>query len=65
MKDQSLKIETAIQILKPVDEVFEAIVDPAIFLLNRIKVPRDLSFLASVQYSTVHFGNDIALKSNN
>jgi len=28
MKDQSLKIKTAIQILKPVNEVFEAIVDP-------------------------------------
>jgi len=28
MKDQSLEIKTAIQILKPVNEVFEAIVDP-------------------------------------
>ena len=28
MKDQSLEINTAIQILKPVNEVFEAIVDP-------------------------------------
>jgi uncharacterized protein YndB with AHSA1/START domain len=28
MKDQSLEIKTAIQILKPVSEVFEAIVDP-------------------------------------
>lgn len=28
MKDQSLRINTAIQILKPVEEVFEAIVDP-------------------------------------
>ena len=28
MKDQSLEIKTAIQILKPVTEVFEAIVDP-------------------------------------
>ena len=28
MEDQSLEIKTAIQILKPVNEVFEAIVDP-------------------------------------
>jgi uncharacterized protein YndB with AHSA1/START domain len=28
MKDESLEIKTAIQILKPVNEVFEAIVDP-------------------------------------
>jgi uncharacterized protein YndB with AHSA1/START domain len=28
MKDQSLEIKTAIQILKPVNEVFEPIVDP-------------------------------------
>ena len=28
MKDKSLEIKTAIQILKPVNEVFEAIVDP-------------------------------------
>jgi len=28
MKDQSLEIKTAIQILKPVNEIFEAIVDP-------------------------------------
>jgi uncharacterized protein YndB with AHSA1/START domain len=28
MKDQSLEIKTAIQILKPINEVFEAIVDP-------------------------------------
>ncbi len=28
MKDQSLEIKTAIQILKPVNDVFEAIVDP-------------------------------------
>lgn len=28
MKDQTLEIKTAIQILKPVNEVFEAIVDP-------------------------------------
>jgi uncharacterized protein YndB with AHSA1/START domain len=28
MKDQSLEIKTVIQILKPVNEVFEAIVDP-------------------------------------
>jgi uncharacterized protein YndB with AHSA1/START domain len=29
MKNQTLEIKTAIQILKPVNEVFEAIVDPA------------------------------------
>jgi uncharacterized protein YndB with AHSA1/START domain len=29
MKDQLLEIKTAIQILKPVNDVFEAIVDPA------------------------------------
>jgi uncharacterized protein YndB with AHSA1/START domain len=28
MKDQSLEIKTALQILKPVNDVFEAIVDP-------------------------------------
>ncbi|NLJ43227.1 MAG: ATPase [Bacteroidales bacterium] len=28
MKDKSLEIKTAIQVLKPVNEVFEAIVDP-------------------------------------
>ena len=36
-------------------------VNPAIFLINRIKVTRDFSFLAFMQYSPVHFGNDIAL----
>ncbi|HKZ67319.1 MAG TPA: SRPBCC domain-containing protein, partial [Chitinophagaceae bacterium] len=29
MKDQTLEIKAALQILKPVQEVFEAIVDPA------------------------------------
>jgi uncharacterized protein YndB with AHSA1/START domain len=29
MKNQSLEIKAALQILKPVNEVFEAIVDPA------------------------------------
>jgi uncharacterized protein YndB with AHSA1/START domain len=28
MKDQTLQIETSLQILKPVDEVFDAIIDP-------------------------------------
>ncbi len=36
-------------------------VNPAIFLLNRIKVNQDFNFLAFMQYSPVHFGNDIAL----
>lgn len=35
--------------------------NPAIFLINRIKVSPDFSFLAFMQYSPVHFGNDIAL----
>lgn len=35
--------------------------NPAIFLINRIKVNPDFSFMAFVQYSPVHFGNDIAL----
>lgn len=29
MKNQTLEIKAELQILKPVDEVFEAIVDPA------------------------------------
>lgn len=36
-------------------------VNPAIFLINRIKITRDFSFLAFMQYSPLHFGNDIAL----
>ncbi len=35
--------------------------NPAIFLINRIKVNPDFNFMAFVQYSPVHFGNDIAL----
>lgn len=35
--------------------------NPAIFLINRIKVTPDFSFLAFMQYSPAHFGNDIAL----
>lgn len=36
-------------------------VNPAIFLVNRINVSPDFNFLAFMQYSPVHFGNDIAL----
>lgn len=36
-------------------------VNPSIFLVNRINVSRDFNFLAFMQYSPVHFGNDIAL----
>lgn len=45
--------------------------NPAIFMINRIKVTADFSFLLFLQYSPTHFGNDIALyipfqyKSNN
>lgn len=35
--------------------------NPAIFLINRIKITPDFSFLAFLQYSPAHFGNDIAL----
>ena len=35
--------------------------NPAIFLINRIKVNPDFNIMAFVQYSPVHFGNDIAL----
>jgi len=36
-------------------------VNPAIFMVNRIRVNQDLNFLAFMQYNPVHFGNDIAL----
>ncbi len=36
-------------------------INPAIFLLNRIKINQDFSFLAFIQYNPVHFGNDIGL----
>ena len=36
-------------------------VNPAIFLINRIKVSPDFEFTAFLQYIPVHFGNDIAL----
>jgi hypothetical protein len=36
-------------------------VNPAIFLINRIRVSPDFQFLAFMQYSPVHFGNDIAI----
>ncbi len=36
-------------------------VNPAIFLINRIRVSPDFQFLAFMQYSPVHFGNDIAV----
>jgi len=36
-------------------------VNPAIFLINRIKVSPDFEFIAFLQYNPVHFGNDIAL----
>jgi hypothetical protein len=35
--------------------------NPAIFLINRIKVNPDFNFLFFMQYSPTHFGNDIAL----
>jgi hypothetical protein len=35
--------------------------NPAIFMINRIKVSPDFSFIAFLQYSPVHFGNDIAV----
>ena len=35
--------------------------NPAIFLINRIKVSPDFNFLFFMQYSPTHFGNDIAL----
>ncbi len=36
-------------------------VNPAIFMINRIKVSKDFSLLFFMQYSPTHFGNDIAL----
>ena len=36
-------------------------VNPAIFLVNRIKINADFSFLLFMQYSPTHFGNDIAV----
>jgi hypothetical protein len=36
-------------------------INPAIFLVNRIKIGRDFDFLFFMQYSPTHFGNDIAL----
>lgn len=35
--------------------------NPAIFLINRIKVSPNFSFLFFMQYSPTHFGNDIVL----
>ena len=35
--------------------------NPAIFLINRINVNQDFSFIAFLQYSPVHFGNDVAV----
>jgi hypothetical protein len=35
--------------------------NPSIFLINRIKVNPEFSFLFFTQYSPTHFGNDIAL----
>lgn len=36
-------------------------VNPAIFLINRINIGQDFSFLFFTQYSPTHFGNDIAV----
>lgn len=36
-------------------------VNPAIFLVNRIKINPDFSFLVFLQYSPTNFGNDIAV----
>ncbi len=36
-------------------------VNPAIFLVNRINISADFSFLLFMQYSPTHFGNDIAV----
>ncbi len=35
--------------------------NPAIFMINRINISPDFSFIAFLQYSPVHFGNDIAV----
>lgn len=35
--------------------------NPAIFMVNRVKLGSDFSFIAFLQYSPVHFGNDIAV----
>lgn len=35
--------------------------NPAIFMINRIKIGSGFSFFAFMQYSPVHFGNDIAV----
>ncbi len=36
-------------------------VNPAIFLINRINVSSDFSFLVFMQYNPTHFGNDIGV----
>ncbi|MBN2175682.1 MAG: hypothetical protein JW731_16250 [Bacteroidales bacterium] len=36
-------------------------INPAIFMINRIKISQNLSFLLFMQYNPTHFGNDIAL----
>ena len=36
-------------------------VNPSIFLVNRINISKDFSFLTFLQYNPVHFGNNITL----